>query len=431
MKGLIITYLLAIGGAGFSLVQPVIGLQIYALFSTLRPQALFGWAGSMEGLSQLVAIPMLLGWLVRGFGSWKFGRARAIVACLLAYFVWNVVSTLTSANPDAGWPHVIERAKIVLPFMVGVTMFSSMRHARVLAWIIVLANGYVSFELNLRYLSGFNEVATFGFGTMDNNTFAISLVATVGPALFLGLSSPKLWQKALAVVCAALIVHTVLLTFSRGGMFSLVVTGVVCFLIMPKRPIYIGAIVLTALVTLRFTGPELTERFGTIFAATENRDFSAASRLDLWRDCADAMIKRPVTGLGPGNWRLMAPEYGWTEGKEAHSLWFQTGAELGVPGVLFLLLFYVMAAWRGLQLIREGRKGDPWLLTCGCYTVTSVTGFVVAAQFVSVEGLEVPYFTVLVLAATLRLKDGESETAPEQVRAQPGLPYGLKPAVSR
>ena len=430
MKGLVLTYLLAIFGGVASIVAPVIGLQIYALFSTLRPQALFGWAGQMEGLSQAVAIPMLVGWAGRGFGSWRFGRARGLVVCLLGYFAWNILSTLASADTGSGWPHVIERAKIVLPFLVGVTMMRSMKDARLLAWIIVVAHGYVSLELNVRYLSGFNEVAALGYGNMDNNTFAISLVATVGPALFLGLSAPRLWQKGLAFACAGLIVHTVLLTFSRGGMVALAVTGLACFVVMPKRPLYIAALVASVLVTARFTGPQIVERFGTIFVQGDERDLSAASRLELWRDCFDAMQKRPLLGLGPGNWPRMASEYGWAEGKEAHSLWFQTGAELGVPGVGFLLLFYALAAWRGFRLIREGRGKDPWLVTCGCYTTTSVAGFVVAAQFVSVEGLEVAYYTVLVLAATLKLHDEQG--APARVE-QPTvrLPYSLKPAASR
>jgi len=430
MKGLILTYVLAAIGAGASVFVPMIGLQIYALFSTLRPQVLFGWAGPMDGLSQAVAIPMLVGWVARAFGTWRLGRARGLVICLLGYFFWNVISTLASANSAVGWPHVIERAKIVLPFLVGVTLARSMRDARMLAWIIVVAHGYISFEMNLRYLGGFNEVATLGFGTMDNNTFAISLVATVGPALFLGLSAPKLWQKALAFACAALIVHTVLLTFSRGGILALAITGVVCFLLMPKRPFYIGALVLAAVVTVQFTGPELAERVGTIFASGEERDASAASRLGLWRDCLDAMAKRPIVGLGPGNWTRMASEYGWSEGKEAHSLWFQSGAELGVPGLGFLLLFYLIATWRAVQLIRWGRDKDPWFVTCGCYTATSVVGFVAAAQFVTVEGLEVPYFTVLVLAATLRLHDEEAAAEPAEQPAVT-LPYAFRPVTPR
>ena len=51
MKGLILIYGIAVAGAIGSLFQPVIGVLIYALFSTMRPQAIFSFAGSMENLS--------------------------------------------------------------------------------------------------------------------------------------------------------------------------------------------------------------------------------------------------------------------------------------------------------------------------------------------------------------------------------------------
>ncbi len=416
MKGLILTYAIAFGGAAASLVNPAIGVWVYALFSTLRPQAIFGFAGSMDHLSQLVAIPMLAGWALHGFGSWNLGRARVIVLLMLSYFFWTCASAIFADDTALVWIHVTERAKILAAFLVGVTMLRTERQVKTLAWILVLAHGYVGFEMNLQYLNGNNQVALWGFGTMDNNTFAIALVSTVGPAIILALQAPRFWQKALALVAAALIVHTVLLSFSRGGILALIVSAVVLFLVLPKRAGYIGAMVLTVLVTLSFAGPQLRTRFATTFVSAEERDLSAQSRVDLWQDCLQAMAARPLLGVGPGNWRRIAVEYGWPAGKEAHSLWMQTGAELGVPGVAFLLLFYLIAIKRGLGMLRD--KTDPWVRSCGAYVVTSLIGFMVAAQFVTVVGLEVPVFTVLVGAATLRIRDQQREQ-PQPVPARP------------
>ena len=53
---------------------------------------------------------------------------------------------------------------------------------------------------------------------------------------FLGLHVRPLWQKTLAFGAAALIAHTVLLTFSRGGMLGMIVSGAVAMLAIPKRP---------------------------------------------------------------------------------------------------------------------------------------------------------------------------------------------------
>ncbi|HEX7780244.1 MAG TPA: hypothetical protein VF424_13450, partial [Vicinamibacterales bacterium] len=79
MKGLLLTYVVALFGAVISLRKPVIGLFIYVGFSVLRPEAIWGWAGSMQDMSDIVAYPLLIGWAFQGFGSWSFGRGRSIV----------------------------------------------------------------------------------------------------------------------------------------------------------------------------------------------------------------------------------------------------------------------------------------------------------------------------------------------------------------
>ena len=61
---------------------------------------------------------------------------------------------------------------------------------------------------------------------MDNNCFGVSLVATIGPALALGLARKKWWDADRWPRRAALILHTTLLTFSRGAMVGLLAVGV-------------------------------------------------------------------------------------------------------------------------------------------------------------------------------------------------------------
>ena len=41
---------------------------------------------------------MLLSWAVHGFGRWKFGRAGAVVALLLGYWLWMMASALQAAD---------------------------------------------------------------------------------------------------------------------------------------------------------------------------------------------------------------------------------------------------------------------------------------------------------------------------------------------
>jgi probable O-glycosylation ligase (exosortase A-associated) len=406
VKGLIFIYALTYGGAAASLFSPFVGLLVYVAFGTIRPQALWHWSIPQGNYSRIVALALLIGWARTGFGDWRFGRGLGVVAALVGLLAWSALGTAMAADAEVAWKFVESLSKLAIPFVVGMTTVDSIRKAKLLTWVIVLSEGFVAYEMNLSYLQGFNRIKEVGLGDLDNNCLAIAFVTTSGLAFFLGLHARAWWQKAMAFGMAALMIHAVLLSFSRGGMLSLIVTGLVVFLLIPKRPIHFLVFALTVALCLRFAGQETRERFLTVFAGSEDRDASAQSRLDLWGNCWDAMLKRPVFGVGPDHFPLIVQEYGWPAGKEAHSLWLQIGAELGFPGLGCLILFYGLNILRLWPLTREGRSGpppDPWFRDSARMVIASLAGFAVSSQFVSLEGLEVPYYVALVGACTLKL----------------------------
>ena len=75
-------------------------------------------------------------------------------------------------------------------------------------------------------LRGLNRVVEVGYG-MDNNCVAISMVTGMGLAFFVGMGAERWWQKLLAFGAALLMFHVVLISFSRGGMLGILITGVI------------------------------------------------------------------------------------------------------------------------------------------------------------------------------------------------------------
>src|SRR5438876_1199388 len=75
-------------------------------------------------------------------------------------------------------------------------------------------------------------------GWVDNNTYAVTAVAAIGLAFFLGVHSASLWGKLIAFALGGLLINSIMFSFSRGGVLSLAVTAGVIFLIIPKRPLY-------------------------------------------------------------------------------------------------------------------------------------------------------------------------------------------------
>jgi probable O-glycosylation ligase (exosortase A-associated) len=403
VKGLIFVYVLTAFGTIAALRKPIIGLFVYVGFAVLRPQFLWGFAGNFEGISQLVGLATLVGWALHGCGSLKFGRGRSIVVALLVYAVWAALSAAQAVDTSIAYDELIGMAKWVMPFFIGATLIDTNDRARTLFWIIVIAQAYVAFNMNWEYWwHGYNNAAD-GFGGMDNNCYGVSLVTTLGPAFVLAIGTRKWWERGLAVVSAALILHTTLLTFSRGALVGLLAVGVATFLIIPKRPKQLAGLLVVALLALRLTGPQLAARYATTVADEEERDTSAESRVDLWRDCWKVAVGKPVFGVGPGNFKVIAASLGWTAGKQAHSVWMQTMAENGFPGVIALLMFFVIAAVKLWPIARSkitDENRNHVILATGI--ITSIVGFSVSGQFVSLAGLEIPYYVTMIGVSLLR-----------------------------
>jgi O-antigen ligase len=421
MKGLVLLYLIAGASTILALSRPKYGLYAYLLFAILRPQFLFGFAGSFANFSMVVGVAMLVGWTIKGFGSWDFGKGRWVVTCLLGFSAWSAMSTMQALEPRLGWFALLNLSKIVLPFLVGATMIRGVAEARTLLWIIVGAQAYVGFEMhNSYYRRGYNWANDVGFGGMDNNCFGISLVATVGPALGLAVSAKSWYARAAGVLCAALIVHTTLLTFSRGAMLGLLILFVAAALIVPKRPKMVLAIVALFLLTLRLTGPELMKRFESAFADEGERDGSAESRIELWKDCIEIAQTSPVFGIGPDNWPRVAATFGWPPGKQAHSMWMQLLAENGYPGVGLLAMFYLCTIACLWKLARpRPRPKDQTANVLALGVILGIIGFAVSAQFVTIQGLETPYYIVMAAVVLVRAQKTATETASQPVRTSP------------
>jgi O-antigen ligase len=230
------------------------------------------------------------------------------------------------------------------------------------------------------------------------------MVVGTAMAFFLGLESQVRWQKLLAFGMMPLMAHVVLFSMSRGGMLALGVVGLVSFLIIPKRLVHYGIFFLSILIVLRLAGPSVQEEFSTIFVGEENLDASAKSRFDHWKACVDAMISDPLTGIGPAHFRLNAHEFGFTEGKAAHTTWVLYGAELGAPAMLFILAFYGICMVRLWPYTRTGAfVPDPWYGGLARMVIASLTGFIVAAQFLPAGGVEPPFYVAIIGAGVLKL----------------------------
>lgn len=417
MRGLIYVYVLTYLGALLALFYPLVGLFIYIHYAIIKPESLWYWSVGAQGpgrYSFIVAVGMLIGWAIRGLGDWRLGRGGAAAAFLLGFLGWVSLGYFFCRYPILAREYIVSLAKIVLPFLVGMSMIDDRRKIRQLAWVIVLSQGFLALDFNRSYYQGYNRVVLEAYGGFDNNCIAAAMVVGVLLSLFLAIAETRWSLRIVCFVAAALMANTIMFSFSRGGQLGLIAGGITGFILIPKHPKYYLVLLLAAILAFRLAGPEVRQRFMTIFVDPEQRDRSAESRMDQWRACIRTMRDHPFLGVGANHWPLQSEAMGLPK-MQAHSLWFQTGAEMGIPGLLLLSGFYGVTIWRLLALLRRDSPAGEWDRAMARGVIAALVGFAVSVSFISVVWLELPYYTVLLGAVLLRVNSvaGEEEAAEE------------------
>ena len=114
------------------------------------------------------------------------------------------------------------------------------------------------------------------------------------------------------------------------------------------------------------------------------------------------MGKYPFFGAGPDHFPVHATEYGFSKGRESHTLWLNYGAEVGIPGLILIMTYYGLCIFRLWRLLRDPDPGiDDGLRSLARMVIAGLTGFGVAAQFIALDLLETPYYVAMIGAATL------------------------------
>lgn len=421
MKGLLITFLLTYGGSVVALFLPFVGLSIYYCFTVLRPEDLWFYAVEVgSGYSRTLALATLAGWTFRGFPKGdEQKRTLPIIGLLIAFAMSVLASAWLGVDPQRSELITSSMLKIALMTTVGFCLVDSVKRVKILLWVFILSQGYVTFDLNLETLmSGQNIVLNRdGFGTLNNNTFALSLLPGIGLCLMTGVFEQRLFPRAVAIFCALTAIHVILLSASRGAYLGLIAIGGLAFYFMPKNRTTMVLFLLILLVAGVLIGEPVREEFMSMFA--DKLDTSATKRFDMWNAAFHIMMEYPILGVGPTNFGVFSGNYeGLDQDSAVHNLYLQTGSDCGFLGLGLLLAFYFVTlriianaiSWKGEEIF----KIDPVIAAVTTGAFAGVVGYLVHSCFSSGVIIETPYLTVLLGAAAVRLSHKEIKQVVEE-----------------
>lgn len=340
-------------------------------------------------------------------GSWPTFPRKSIFWAVGAYVVWAFASVIWTVNPDnsfdsTGTGYAVASLALSLSYMAAFAVLvenrSDLRRLGVTIWATAALVGLVAIAQYL--LSGYGRAVAY---EGDANFFAalqvISLPACVVVAGRLG--SRRL--RAIGYLGAAIVVGSVFVSLSRGGLLALV--GVVLLVaIQPyhvmfrsqgDKKIALIAILLGAGVLFYGAYGDLVQRGESLFTTADG----GSGRTNLWRAAETGWQEHEVHGLGYGAFpsqsnRLLLRSSGVDfsayrlryTGQVTHSAYIGTLVELGVVGAALLVAMLVAlingARWSRREALRAD---DDLVASAATALVIAIAGFMVLSIFLSTE----------------------------------------------
>lgn len=420
MKQLALLSAMTMLGAVGAMQTPFWGVLLYYTLAVLRPQHLWDWAldGSIRW-SLLAALITL--------GSFWLHLSRIIVrsafngmiTLFMLYALLVMLSTITAFNPQIAQGWAIEYAKVLVIAVVASLVIEHFWQVKLLAMMMLLMLGYIAWEINFLYFfqGGRLDIFHYGYGGLDNNGAGLLLAMGIPFAYCFALSPVKgiwRWWPVAAAGLGLLLIHAVMMTYSRGAMLAAAVG--ICWVLVHHRPRWQSApaALLLVLVLSVMAGTEIRDRF---FSTADFRtDASAQLRLNSWSGAWQIAWENPVLGKGIRNSSQYTLNYGADrQGRTIHNQYLQIAADTGIPAAslyLFILGFGMWNFRRARMMCRDALADPPKGLDDDrkrriahasriCLAAQgSLVIFIFDGMFLSLEMFEPPWL-LLVMAGVL------------------------------
>lgn len=423
MKQIAVLVMMLIGGAAASLIHPFYGILPYYILSVLRPQSIWDYA-LPEGvrwslMAAAIAILAVALHAKRLFATMRWNPVSTLLAILGALLL---VSCLAARDTDVAAGYGVEYFKIFFMAMLATVVIQKQLHVRWLMLMIFACIGYIAWEFNARYLfENRLDILTDGHDGLDNNDTGLMLAMGI-PLAYGWWQAKRGWVQFLsAAVAGAVIIHSLMLSYSRSGMVAAVVAvGWLALHHQPRRQLLFLVPVVVAGV-LYMAGPEIRAEFMSV--KEYEQDTTAQLRFDNWQRGWATAWDHAFTGAGVRNSNLMSEAYGaYTNGRSIHNTYLQIAADSGIPA----MFIYIAAIVTAVLLLRAFRRrltgekrlrGEPYRRRRSkprptldprqreAYAMAlalegSIIAFATGAVFLSLEFFELPWL-MLVMAGAL------------------------------
>ena len=277
--------------------------------------------------------------------SWSFNKTEALIEgirlfCTLIAFI-NIF-TLISIDKS--------NRKLILSILIILSSIESINIFR----IFIENYNFLNPPTRLRVFQGF---------TYNQNVAAFSILFKIPIILYLAHQSKNRFFKTFLFLLLSISFFNILIIGSRGSLITLTGISLIYFSILFFRfiennfkknvIIFLSLLVLTTLSQIflyqKSDSLRVTDRI------TSYNDESTNYRINFFTNAIETFIENPFTGVGIGNWKITSIENlnfsikGYLIPYHVHNDFLQVAAELGLPGLILFILFFLTPLYYSLK----------------------------------------------------------------------------------
>lgn len=336
-------FLLMIASLGFEAITPNMPVTIFRILAI--------WTFCSWMLKQLLA-----------------GRVSVVRVpqnrCIAAFMLTALVSALFALQPGASAVQIATLIQLGVLYFFVTGIVDSEQRLKHVAWAWIIGGAAASLYAIATFASQGLARAVGGIG--DPNYFVLYLTIPLALSLVLFQTERSFLLKTFLISSLLAFLVATILSFSRGGLISVMVILVLWFLTSRNKR-RITAFLLTiaiAILIIFWLLPAIPlqswlQRISPQLALQD----AGAGRFYIWRGGLDMFLDHPLMGVGIGNFLYRYPEYSYYDPRGAwqrvaHNTFLEIAAEQGVFGLLaFLSLLWMTYRYlRTAETVAQERK---------------------------------------------------------------------------
>jgi probable O-glycosylation ligase (exosortase A-associated) len=382
--------LLLLAACGATLWRPWLGVLALALFGYMNPHE-YAW-GFMTSFPvyQILFVVAAIATLMSKERQFLPADWRVPVFFLL--WLYFFITTTQALVPIAAWAKLVNVSKIYLPLLLTLILINNREKLFWLIATIALSFGLLAVKGGLwAAMTGFAYRVYGPNGTQfsDNNHFAVVTIMTI-PLLVLWMrETQQRWLRHAIMLAIPLCAASALSSWSRGGLLTLGVTGLVLIWHSRRKWLVVPLLLIAAPFALDLLPETWFSRMQTI--ETYEQESSAQQRFTAWRDGFNYALEHPFIGGGFEGWRYVTIS-------DWHSSYIEIMAEHGLIAFFMWLslLLGTMLSLTRLALRAYGIAGLEWVVNYATMLRASLIAYATGTIFLGLSYWDIFYHLVFI-----------------------------------